>query len=75
MPGCRGRKLVGTKPGPRDPTGPLDITALIAAREAQDRHYFKSVEPNPPEPRSVGPKGSVSTITTSSQGTKSAGTS
>jgi len=75
MPGCRGRKLVGTKPGQREPTGPLDTAALIAAREAQDRLYFKSVEPNPPAPLSVGPNGSVSTMTTSSQGTKSAGTS
>jgi len=63
-----------------------DIQVLLAARAAQDAHYFPStgaqatvvtsatahpVEPNPPAPLSVVGPGRASTTTTSSQGLKS----
>ena len=55
-----------------------DMQALLAARAAQDAHYFPStgaqerpVEPNPPAPLSVVGPGRASTTTTSSQGLKS----
>jgi len=79
MPGCQGRKLIGTKCQKK--TSGIDyekeIAALLVAREAQEKRYcyYKPVDPNPPSPLKVAGVGIVSTTTMSAQGIKSAGTS
>jgi len=79
MPGCQGRKLIGTKC--QKQTSGTDMSAAIAAlqatREAQDHRYFgqRPVDPNPPVPLRVAGPGNSSTTMTSNQGTKSPATS
>lgn len=78
MPGCQGRKLIGTK-CQKTASGidyEKEVAALLAAREAQDKRYsYSPVEPNPPSPLKVAGVGISSTTTISAQGIKSAGTS
>ena len=79
MPGCQGRKLIGTK-CQKTASGidyDKEMAALLAAREAQDKRYSycKPVDPNPPSPLKVAGVGISSTTTMSAQGIKSAGTS
>ena len=76
MPGCQGRKLIGTK-CQKTTSGinyETEIAALLVVREAQEKRYCP-VEPNPPSPLKVAGVGISSTTTTSAQGIKSAGTS
>ena len=74
---CQGRKLIGTKCQKKASGIDYDkeIAALLVAREAQEKRYYKPVEPNPPSPLKVAGVGISSTTTMSAQGIKSAGTS